>query len=266
MFGPSQRALVTKDIHPFHQSGRESVTMETQQQLESVATGVCVCVCDCVFYFHQQVRLMFYCGSCRKLVGARYFNQAYQKNAGKVDPSTNSPRDYEGHGTHTLSTAAGNFVGGANVFGFGNGTAKGGSPKARVSAYKVCWPGIQGGCFDGDIMKGFDMAIHDGVDVLSVSLGGEATPFVDYLEDGIAIGAFHAVKNGIVVVCSAGNSGPSESTVSNVAPWMITVGASTIDREFQAYVQLGNGKRLKVPTKNHYFVHFPIFLFIYYVH
>lgn len=153
-------------------------------------------------------------------------------------------RDLEGHGSHTLSTAAGNFVPGANVFGLGNGTASGGSPRARVAAYKVCWPPVNGSeCFDADILKAFDMAIHDGVDVLSVSLGGDP---IDYFEDGLSIGAFHAVKNGVVVVCSAGNSGPTPGTVSNVSPWMITVGASTLDREFEAFVQLGNGLHLKV--------------------
>lgn len=135
-------------------------------------------------------------------------------------------------------------MGGATIFGIANGTIKGGSPKARVAAYKVCWaPVNESECFDADIMKAFDMAIEDGVDVLSVSVGGEPN---DYFEDGIAIGAFHAVKNGIVVVCSAGNSGPADGTVSNVAPWIITVGASTIDREFQAFVELRNGTRLKV--------------------
>ncbi|KHN03560.1 Subtilisin-like protease, partial [Glycine soja] len=79
-------------------------------------------------------------------------------------------RDYEGHGSHTLSTIGGSFVPGANVFGLGNGTAEGGSPRARVATYKVCWPPIDGNeCFDADIMAAFDMAIHDGVDVLSLS-------------------------------------------------------------------------------------------------
>ncbi|XP_073048022.1 subtilisin-like protease SBT5.4 isoform X1 [Primulina eburnea] len=179
----------------------------------------------------------------RKLIGGRYFNKGYTAFGGKLNSSFNSARDYDGHGTHTLSTAAGNFVPNASVFGVGNGTAKGGSPKARVAAYKVCWPQINGSeCFDADIMKAFDMAIQDGVDVLSVSLGGVP---VDYLYDGIAISSFHAVMNGIVVIASAGNSGPFPGSVSNVAPWMITVGASTIDREFEAYAVLQNGMSLK---------------------
>ncbi|KAM1762962.1 hypothetical protein TB1_005439 [Malus domestica] len=180
----------------------------------------------------------------RKLIGTRYFNKGYAAYAGvPVKSSLNSARDHEGHGSHTLSTAGGNFVPGANVFGLGNGTAKGGSPKARVAAYKVCWPPINGSeCFDADIMAAFDAAIHDGVDVLSISLGGDPS---DYFSDGVSIGAFHAVKNGIVVVCSAGNSGPAAGTVSNVAPWMITVGASTLDREFETMIELRNGMRLK---------------------
>lgn len=160
----------------------------------------------------------------------------------------NSARDYDEHGSHTLSTAGGGFVPGASIFGVANGTAKGGSPKARVAAYKVCWPPINGGeCFDADIMAAIDMAIHDGVDVLSMSLGGEPT---DYFNDAVAIGSLHAIQRGIVVVCSAGNSGPTPGTVTNVAPWLITVGASTLDREFQTFVELGNGKHLKVKNVN----------------
>ena len=114
-----------------------------------------------------------------------------------------------------------------------------------MAAYKVYWPPINGSseCFDADIMAGFDAAISDGVDILSVSLGGDVG---DYFDDAISIGSFHAVKKGIVVVTSAGNSGPEPSTVSNVAPWLITVGASTMDRDFTSYVALGSKKHLKV--------------------
>ncbi|KAJ8899407.1 hypothetical protein K2173_018381 [Erythroxylum novogranatense] len=178
----------------------------------------------------------FHCN--RKLIGARYFNKGYASVAGPLNSSFDNPRDEEGHGSHTLSTAGGNIVEGAGVFNFGKGAAKGGSPRARVAAYKVCYPPVNGNeCYDVDILAAFDAAIADGVDVLSVSLGGDPTPFFN---DSVAIGSFHAVKHGIVVICSAGNSGPADGTVSNVAPWHITVGASTMDREFPSYVVLGN--------------------------
>ncbi|KAM7260083.1 hypothetical protein ACFE04_015824 [Oxalis oulophora] len=82
-----------------------------------------------------------------------------------------------------------------------------------------------------------DAAIDDGVDVLSLSLGGESVPFY---EDGIAIGAFSAIQKGIFVSCAAGNSGPNYGTLSNEAPWILTVGASSIDRTIKAVAQLGN--------------------------
>ncbi|XVF21194.1 hypothetical protein REPUB_Repub12eG0069600 [Reevesia pubescens] len=183
----------------------------------------------------------FHCN--RKLIGARYFNKGYAAIVGKLNSSFDTPRDKEGHGTHTLSTAGGNLVAKASVFGFGKGTAKGGSPRARVAAYKVCWPPVAGDeCFDADILAAFDVAIHDGVDVLSLSLGGDPTAFFN---DSVAIGSFHAIKHGIVVVCSAGNSGPADGTVSNIAPWQITVGASTMDREFPSIVVFGNNMRYK---------------------
>ncbi|XVF81390.1 hypothetical protein PTKIN_Ptkin15bG0151300 [Pterospermum kingtungense] len=183
----------------------------------------------------------FHCN--RKLIGARYFNKGYAAIVGKLNSSFDTPRDKEGHGTHTLSTAGGSLVSQASVFGFGKGTAKGGSPRARVAAYKVCWPPAGGDeCFDADILAAFDVAIHDGVDVLSVSIGGDTTTFFN---DSVAIGSFHAIKHGIIVVCSAGNSGPAEGTISNVAPWQIVVGASTMDREFPSIVVLGNNLRYK---------------------
>ncbi|XP_030467503.2 subtilisin-like protease SBT5.4 [Syzygium oleosum] len=177
-----------------------------------------------------------------KLIGARYFNKGFAAYSGieKLNASYESARDLEGHGTHTLSTAGGNFVYGANVFGVANGTARGGSPRARVASYKVCWTPVNnsGECYDADILAAFDAAIDDGVDVLSVSLGGFPG---DYFKDGLSIGSFHAVKQGIAVVCSAGNSGPIAGSVTNVSPWILTVGASTLDREFEAFVKLPTG-------------------------
>ncbi|XP_061983753.1 subtilisin-like protease SBT5.3 isoform X2 [Populus nigra] len=182
----------------------------------------------------------------RKLIGARYFNKGYEAALGRpLDSSNNTARDTNGHGTHTLSTAGGRFVSGANFLGSAYGTAKGGSPNARVASYKVCWTG----CYDADILAAFDAAIQDGVDILSISLGRALA--IPYFRYGIAIGSFQAVMNGILVVCSAGNSGfLGFGTTSNVAPWVLTVAASTIDREFPSNVVLGNNKEFKGTSFN----------------
>ncbi|KAK6137589.1 hypothetical protein DH2020_028669 [Rehmannia glutinosa] len=159
-----------------------------------------------------------------KLIGARNF----------VSDSPGPPVDDEGHGTHTASTAGGNFVQDANVFGMASGTAVGMAPRAHVAMYKVC---SAEGCSDADILAAMDAAVEDGVDVLSLSLGGGS---VEFFDDGIAVGAFAAIQKGIFVSCSAGNSGPFSASLSNEAPWILTVGASTIDRNLIASAVLGN--------------------------
>ncbi|KAH7863641.1 hypothetical protein Vadar_020250 [Vaccinium darrowii] len=174
-------------------------------------------------------------GCNNKLIGARYF-----KLDGNADPNDIlSPVDVDGHGTHTSSTLAGNLVPDANLYGLAKGTARGAVPSARVAMYKVCWAST--GCADMDILAAFDAAIHDGVDVISISIGGLIG---DYVSDSIAIASFHAMKNGIITVASAGNDGPRLGTVSNNAPWMFTVAASGIDRQFRSKVVLGNGKNI----------------------
>lgn len=174
----------------------------------------------------------------KKLIGARYFARGFHMATGMVwSGESESPRDNEGHGTHTASTAAGSHVANASLFGYAAGVARGMATHARVATYKVCW---RAGCFGSDILAGIEQAINDGVDVLSMSLGGGSVP---YYRDTIATGAFSAMERGIFVSCSAGNSGPIRSSVANVAPWIMTVGAGTIDRDFPAYATIGTGKR-----------------------
>ncbi|XP_030540183.1 subtilisin-like protease SBT3.5 isoform X2 [Rhodamnia argentea] len=186
----------------------------------------------------------------RKIIGARWFVDGFLAEYGRPlnasgDLEFLSPRDANGHGTHTSSTAVGSFVSNVSYRGIGYGTARGGAPRARLAIYKVCWNVLGGQCSSADILKAFDEAIHDGVDVLSLSIGTAIPLFSDVDDrDGIATGAFHAVARGITVVCGAANDGPAAQTVQNTAPWILTVGASTMDRAFHTLITLGNNETL----------------------
>lgn len=205
----------------------------------------------------------------RKLIGARYYGDGFSMSMGPEanfpiydGPSTTdlndlprpirtygSARDSLGHGSHTSTTAGGRLVENASYYGLAKGVARGGAPLSRIAAYKVC---SEDGCSDAAILAAFDDAIKDGVDVLSLSLGAPSYFTPNLLTDGIAIGAFHAVQNNIVVVCSAGNDGPYSHTVVNSAPWILTVAASTVDRVFDSKVVLGNNKTFDGQALNYF--------------
>ncbi|KAK6117157.1 hypothetical protein DH2020_049116 [Rehmannia glutinosa] len=150
-----------------------------------------------------------------KLIGARYYTIG-----------NGTALDENGHGTHTASTAAGNFVRGANVYGNANGTAAGIAPLAHVASYKVC--NID--CSESDILARWTTP--------------STMAWMNFHSDNIAVGAFSAVERGIFVSAAAGNRGPSLGTIENGAPWMLTVGASTIDRKIRATTVLGNNEEL----------------------
>lgn len=188
----------------------------------------------------------------RKVIGARYYHSGYEAEEnnkleqyeGDDDPrkkvSYRSPRDSNGHGSHTASTAAGRYVENMNYKGLAGGGARGGAPMARIAVYKTCW---DSGCYDADILAAFDDAVRDGVHIVSLSLGPDA-PQGDYFNDAISIGSYHAVSHGITVVSSVGNEG-TKGSATNLAPWLITVAASSTDREFTSKLVMGNGVHVK---------------------
>ncbi|KAI3940231.1 hypothetical protein MKW98_027085 [Papaver atlanticum] len=177
----------------------------------------------------------------RKIIGARYYFKGSEEELGPLESrnQTRSARDTNGHGTHVASTVAGSVVNNVSLFGIASGTARGGMPSARLAIYKICWPF----CEDADNLAAFDDAISDGVDIISISISSSA----DLFNDPISIGSFHAFKKGILVSTSAGNSGDS---TTKVAPWLLTVAASSIDREFSSNVHLGNSEILKGSSIN----------------
>ena len=178
-----------------------------------------------------------------KLIGARYYNAGYGGDAG-IDADRpwefNSPRDYDGHGTHTAATAAGNHgvipTGPAAVFGRVSGMA----PRAMIAAYKALWSAEDGSTANGytsDLVAAIDQAIEDGVDVINYSVSGST----DNFRDPVEIAFMFAADAGVFVSASAGNSGPTASTVAHPSPWITTVAAGTHNRTVAGSVKTGDG-------------------------
>ena len=180
-----------------------------------------------------------------KLIGARYFDDIFKTTGLTLHWSEFvSPRDQDGHGTHTASTAAGNAGSQAVVNGQSLGYMSGVAPRARVAAYKVCWTfldaaeptGFRNSCFIGDSVKAIDTAVADGVDVINFSISGTQTNFLDPVE----VAFFNASAAGVFVATSAGNAGPA-NRVAHISPWLTAVAATTHDRLLSATLTLGNG-------------------------
>jgi subtilisin family serine protease len=179
----------------------------------------------------------------QKLIGAQYFNAGEGGDRGVNADSPwefNSVRDYNGHGTHTASTAGGNYntptTGAAALFGPISGMA----PRARIAAYKALWSTEDSSTAGGsttDLVAAIDTAVADGVDVINYSVSGSQTNFADAVE----ISFLFAARAGIFVATSAGNNGPATSTVAHPGPWLTTVAAGTHNRDGKGSVTLGNG-------------------------
>ena len=177
----------------------------------------------------------------QKLIGARYYNAGFGGNA-EIDRlfpfEFNSPRDWAGHGTHTSSTAGGNRSVPATGITAGLGSINGIAPRARIATYKVCWADqpTGGGCANSDSVAAIDQAVADGVDVLNFSVSGSRTNFLDAVE----VAFLFAADAGVFVAASAGNSGPTTSTVAHPGPWLTTVAAGTHNRNGAGSTTLGN--------------------------
>ena len=127
--------------------------------------------------------------------------------------SDNFPQDTNGHGTQVAGIIA------------ANGQLRGIAPEAEIFAYRVSE--------DGEsvpsklIVEAIKRAILDDVDIINISLG------VNMTHHEIDRTVNDAVKNGIVIVAAAGNTGPVEKSIGSPGknPNAITVGATYNNRE-----------------------------------
>ncbi|KDP27456.1 hypothetical protein JCGZ_19817 [Jatropha curcas] len=184
-----------------------------------------------------------YCNG--KIVGAQHFAKAAIA-AGAFNPSIDfaSPMDGDGHGSHTAAIAAGNNGIPVRVHGHEFGKASGMAPRARIAVYKALYR-LFGG-FVSDVVAAIDQAVHDGVDILSLSVGPNSPPattkttFLNPFDATLLA----AVKAGVFVVQAAGNGGPFPKTLVSYSPWITSVAAAIDDRRYKNHLTLGNGKIL----------------------
>ncbi len=129
--------------------------------------------------------------------GYDFVGESWPNTVEKPDPD---PIDYEGHGTHVADIIAGKSL---------DGTHKGVAPDASLLAVKVC-SAVSSSCSGIALLQGMefaldpngDMNMSDAVDVINMSLGSS----YGQKEDDLSFASANAVKAGVVVVASAGNS------------------------------------------------------------
>ena len=169
-----------------------------------------------------------------------------------------SQRDAIGYGTHTTTTTVSEkLIGMISMLSSGQGPTSGGALSKRITLYKACW---FDGCKEVDILAAFDDVIVDGVDIILVSVRGKED-YSEYFRYGFSIGAFHAMKNEILIVFALGNSCPQRSFLTSFPPWAIVVVAteSTLDRKFVAEVRLEDSKKYEEISYFYPMVDIPLF-------
>ena len=129
--------------------------------------------------------------------------------------------DLNGHGSHVTAVA----VGSRHIHGKFNGVA----PDAEVVVVKAF--GEQGEGTYADVIRGLDWVLqnHERLNIRVLNLSFSTPPQSHYWDDPINQAVMRLWEAGIVVVASAGNTGPSPMTIGvpGNLPYVITVGAMT---------------------------------------
>lgn len=174
-----------------------------------------------------------------KVLGCRYFTAGWGGDEGVSLLFPDEPlscKDADGHGSHTASTAAGNY-GDTSTQAPAGAVLSGMAPRARLAIYKALWGGLGQ---SSDLVAAIEAAIVDGVDVISYSLGGGTSTNFRPAE---MMAFMNAARAGVFASIAAGNNFDVISTEA-IVPWVTTVAASTHDRILEVVLALGNGQKL----------------------
>jgi minor extracellular serine protease Vpr len=171
--------------------------------------------------------------------GYDFAGDAYNANVhGSVPAPDPNPLDCNSHGTHTAGTAAGfgvlsdgtTFHGtydSSTISSHSWNVGPGVAPNADVFAYRVF------GCAgSSDIVAlAINRAVVDGVNVISMSLGSP----LGGMEDPTSVAAQNAFNDGITVVASAGNEGPSGYMVGSPSTSNGVLSVAAMDASVPTY-------------------------------
>ncbi len=202
-----------------------------------------------------------------KVIAARSYvdllNFAFGSDAVNTRPDDNTPRDRIGHGTATAMVAAG------QEHDSPVGRISGVAPRAFLGNYKIFGSrGVNDKTYPSVVVKALEDAIADGMDIASLNLGAPAGygPLDNVCGtqknqpcDAFANAVQNAIRLGLIVSISAGNSGdiganaPSLNTIESpgTAPGAITVGAITNSHIwYNTLTVLGNGVPSELQSVN----------------
>ncbi len=165
-----------------------------------------------------------------KVIVARVFNN----KAGKGGYTAEA---IDSHGTHVAGTIACNWDTSASVSGAAipHGIS-GVAPKALLGNYNV-FPADVENARSEDILNAIEAAYVDGMDIVNMSLGGNAHG----IQDLLTIAVDNLDKANMVFTISAGNEGPGHYTVGSPgsAARALTAGASTVNHAVVSPVTAG---------------------------
>lgn len=174
-----------------------------------------------------------------KLIGA--YDAYFMAGLTPDDPTPVRGEDENGHGSHTASTVAGNYIDAAFAAPAVSGgvafAISGVAPHANIVTFDVCSSrGSSGEPGRSCITTASVAAIEEVARLISVdsvniralnySIGGGA----DAYNSSVELGFLELTKLGVFVAASAGNSGPGASTLGHQGSWVHTSGASTHNR------------------------------------